>query len=135
MNVGLCRASDLSYSYSYSYSPEGSKSKLKIKSKAACALDGLAEDAEDVVLAHDQVGGVLELDLGAAVLGDEHFVALLDDEVDGLAIFIALAGAEGDHFAFLGLLFRGVGNDDPAFFGLSGVQGLDEHPVTEGTNV
>ena len=35
----------------------------------------LADDAEDVVLAHDQVVFPVEFDFGPAVFGDEHFVA------------------------------------------------------------
>ena len=37
----------------------------------------LADDAEDVVLAHDQVVLAVDFDFGAAVFGDEHLVALL----------------------------------------------------------
>ena len=41
-------------------------------------------------------------------------IAGLDVERHQLAAFVARAGADGDHFAFLRLFLRGVGNDDPA---------------------
>ena len=60
---------------------------------------------------------LIDLDFGAAVLGDEHLVTLLDGESDELAIVITLAGAEGDDFTFLRFLFVGVWDDNPALFG------------------
>ena len=74
----------------------------------------LADDAEDVVLSHDQIGLAVHLDFSAAVFRDEHFVALLDGEGDELAVVITLAGAEGDDFALLRFFFGGIRNDDAA---------------------
>ena len=76
----------------------------------------LADDAEDVVLAHDQVSLAVDFDFGAAVFGDQHFVTSFDGEFDFLAIVVDLAGAESDDFALLWFFFRGIRNDDPAFF-------------------
>ena len=45
---------------------------------------------------------------------EQDAIAGLDVERDQLAAFVAGARADGDHFAFLRLFLRGVGNDDPA---------------------
>ena len=66
----------------------------------------------DVVLAHDQVVLTVDLDLGAAIFGEEDFVADFDIEFDLLAIVVELASTEGNDGPFLRLLFRRVGNDD-----------------------
>jgi len=58
-------------------------------------------------------------------------VAFLDGEGDLLAVVVELAGAEGDDLGFLGLLFRGVGDDDPAFLDFLLLDRLNEHPVGE----
>jgi hypothetical protein len=44
----------------------------------------------DVVLAHDQVVLTVDLDLGAAIFGEEDFVADFDIEFDLLAIVVEL---------------------------------------------
>src|SRR5262249_30237860 len=94
----------------------------------------LAEDAEDVVLTQERVGLTIELHFGAAVLGDEDDVALLDGEGDLLAVVIKLARAERDDLALLGLLFGGVGNDDPALFDFLFLERLHENAVAERLN-
>src|SRR5438132_9041688 len=53
----------------------------------------LSNDAEDVVLAHDQIILILDFDFGAAVFRDQHLVALLHREIDFLSIVIDFAGA------------------------------------------
>ena len=70
--------------------------------------------AEDVVRAQDLVFLVVDLDFGAAVLADQHAVALLDFKGNFLAVVVGLAGAERDDVAFLRFFLGGVGNDDPA---------------------
>ena len=77
-------------------------------------VSGYSEDAEDVALVEDEVIFAVELDVGAAVLGDEDLVALLDGELDVAAVFVLAAGAEGDDFASCGFSLRGVGDDDAA---------------------
>src|SRR5438094_322006 len=56
-------------------------------------IDGLSNDAEDVVLAHDQIILILDFDFGAAVFRDQHLVALLHREIDFLSVVIDFAGA------------------------------------------
>jgi hypothetical protein len=95
----------------------------------------LADNTEDIVLAHDQVGIAFDFDLGAAVFADEDFVALLDGEVDELAVFITLAGAEGNDFAFLRFFLGGIRDDDAAFLHFRFFERLNEDAIPEGTNV
>src|SRR6202171_673124 len=65
----------------------------------------LADDAEDVVLAHDQKSIAIDLDFSAAVFRAPHFVSLFHGEIDLLALFVHLARAESDHFALLRFFF------------------------------
>src|SRR6266540_4912894 len=53
----------------------------------------LSNDAEDVVLAHDQIIFIGDFDFGAAVFRDQHLVALLHGEIDFLSVVIDFAGA------------------------------------------
>src|SRR5690606_22223685 len=55
---------------------------------------------------------LVKLHLGAAVLADEDAVADLDLEGLNLAVFVLLAGAEGDDLGLLRLFLGGIGNDD-----------------------
>jgi hypothetical protein len=111
------------------------KRKIMMRRKRRTPPACLADDPEDIVLAHDQIALAIDLDLGAAVFADEDFVALLDGEFDELAVVITLAGAEGNDFAFLGLFLGGVRNDDAAFFYFRLFERLDEDAIPEGTNV
>jgi hypothetical protein len=95
----------------------------------------LADNAEDIILAHDQVAIAFDFDLGAAVLADEDFVALLDGELDELAVVITLSGAEGDNFAFLRFFLGGIRDDNAAFLHFRFFERLNEHAIPEGTNV
>src|SRR6266545_2149762 len=72
------------------------------------------DDAEDVLLAHDEVLLAVELHLGAGVLGEEHPVPGLDVERPDLAVLEHLAVARGQHLALDRLLLGGVGDDDAA---------------------
>jgi hypothetical protein len=76
-----------------------------------------------------------DLDLGAAVFANEDLVPFFDGEFDELAIVITLAGAEGNDFAFLGLFFGGIGNDDAALFDFRLFERLDENAIREGSYV
>src|SRR5579864_1264515 len=89
----------------------------------------LSDHAHDVGLLHDQELVAVELDLGARPFAEQHAVAGLDAHRRELAAFVAAAGADGDDFALLRLLFRGVGNDDAALGLFLGVDTLDDHPV------
>src|SRR5947208_1892570 len=70
------------------------------------------DHAEDVFLAHDEVLFTVDLDLGSGVLPEQDRVSGLDVERRQLAVVVHLALAARDHLALLGLLLRGVGDDD-----------------------
>ena len=67
---------------------------------------------EHVGLAQDEQVLAFDRDLGAAVLGVEDLVALGHIKRDALAVVVELAVADGEDLALLGLLLRGVGEDD-----------------------
>src|SRR6266567_2544074 len=89
------------------------------------------DDAEDVVLAHDQVRLVVDLDFGAAVFRNENFVSFLDGEIDFLSVVVDFTGAKSDDFAFLRFFLCGIGDDDPALFYFLLFNRLHQHPISE----
>src|SRR5262249_17902976 len=72
-------------------------------------LPSSARDGQHVVFADEHVLLAVDLDLGAAVLAEEHHVADLHVEGADLAVLGDLAVAHGDHLALDRLLLRGVG--------------------------
>src|SRR5882724_12622253 len=91
----------------------------------------LTDDAEDVVLAHDQVGFVFDLDFGAAVFRDQHLVTFLHGEIDFLAVVVDFTGAKSDDFALLRFFLCGIGNNNPALFYFLLFNRLHQHPISE----
>ena len=72
------------------------------------------ENPEDLVLAHDQILFAIQLDVAAGVLPEQDAIADLDIQRDHLAVFEALALADGDHFALLGLFLGRIGDVEAA---------------------
>src|SRR2546422_7396053 len=91
----------------------------------------LFNDAEDVILAHDEICVSVDLDFSATELTDEHLVALLDFEGNLLAAVIGLTRADGNDFAFLGLFLGGIGDNNPALLRLPLFQRLDQYAVSD----
>src|SRR6266704_4464741 len=89
------------------------------------------DDAKDVVLAHDQVRLVVDLDFGTAVFRNENFVSFLHGEIDFLAVVVDFTGAKSDDFAFLRFFLCGIGDDDPALFYFLLFNRLHQHPISE----
>src|SRR6266576_1151652 len=89
------------------------------------------DNAEDVVLTHDQVRLVVDLDFGAAVFRNENLVSFLHGEIDFLAVVVDFTGAKSDDFALLRFFLCGVGNNDPAFFYFLLFNRLHQHPISE----
>src|SRR6185312_12875650 len=71
------------------------------------------------------------LDLGSAVLGVDDLVANRDVERNAVAIVVDAAWAYCDDLALLGLLLRGVRNDEPGSSGLLGLDLLDDNAILE----
>src|SRR5881296_2348363 len=92
-----------------------------------------ADDAEYVLLLHDEVLLTVELDLAAGILAEEDPIALLQGEGELLAVLGHSAGPDRDHFALLRLLLRGVRNDDAAMLAVLLLETPDEHAVVERT--
>src|SRR5258708_13677043 len=87
----------------------------KISLDAMSRLLLLFDQAEDVVLAQDQVIDAVDLDFAAGVLAEQDPVALLDDERADLTLLVGLAVADRDDLALGRFLLRGIGVDHPAF--------------------
>src|SRR5438094_4678590 len=90
-----------------------------------------AEDAEDVLLLHDEVLRAVQLDLAAGILPEEDPVAGLDRGRNLGAVLGDLPAADGDHPALLRLFLGGVGDEDAAVLGVLFLETLDEHAVVE----
>src|SRR3954467_4124007 len=95
----------------------------------------LLDDGQHVILAHDDDLFAVELDLGAGVAGEDDLVALLDGERGLLAVVEALAVADRQDLAPLGLFLGRVGEDDAALGLALGLDTLDEDLVAEGTQL
>src|SRR6266581_7731773 len=76
--------------------------------------DGRVDDAHDVAFLHDHQVFAVELDLGARPFSEQHAVAALDVERVQLAVLVARARANGDHFALHRLFLRCVGDENAA---------------------
>src|SRR5260370_7043337 len=68
----------------------------------------LSDDAEDVVLAHDQKSFAIDFDFGAAVFRNENLVPFLHGEIHLLALFVHLTVAETDYFPSLPFFLRSI---------------------------
>ena len=92
-------------------------------------LCGSLDHAEYVVLAHDQIVFVVELDLSAGILAKQHTVSLFDVQRLALAAIEFLACPGGDDLALLRLLSGTVGNDDAPADLLSFFDPPDDHAI------
>src|SRR4030095_9806777 len=72
------------------------------------------ENAEEVLLLHDEVLFAVQGDLAAGIPREEHAITRLDIERGLLAVLGDLAVANGDDLALLRLLLGAVGDDDAA---------------------
>src|SRR3954451_10367327 len=94
--------------------------------------NSLLDDGQHVVFAEHEQILALHLDLGAAVLGVEDFVALRYVERDALlAILVPLAIADGEDLAALRLLLRRVGENEPACGRLLLIDRRHDQPIAE----
>src|SRR5256885_7469932 len=95
----------------------------------------LLDHAEDVLLAHHEVLGSFDLDLGPGVLGEEHAVPRLDVQGAHLSVLQDLAVSDGDHLALDGFLLGGVRDDDAALGLLLLLHALDDHAILQRPNL
>src|SRR5581483_8146918 len=86
-------------------------------------------------LAHDQVLFAIDLDVTAGILPEQDPVAGLQVQRNDLAILEALALANRDYFAFLGLLFRGIRNIQAALHRFLLLDTPDDDAVVKRTNI
>src|SRR5919198_741997 len=86
---------------------------------------------EHIGLAQDQHLVGAELDLRAAVLGEDDLVALGDLHRDDLALVVAGAWADREDAAALRLLLGGVWKNDPADRRLLVLEDLDNQAIAQ----
>src|SRR5436190_3145360 len=89
------------------------------------------DDREDVLLADDEQLVAVDLELRAGVLRVQDLVAGLDVHGLALAVLEDLPRPGGDDQPLLGLLLRGIGQDDAALGHLLALGRLDHDAVTE----
>src|SRR6266446_1654911 len=92
---------------------------------------GAAQHAEYFFFAHDDVVLTIDFDFGAGILAEQNAVAFFYIERPYLAFFADLTFAGGDYFSLLRLVFRGVGNDDPAASGIGFFDPTDQDAVMQ----
>src|ERR1043165_4344247 len=93
----------------------------------------LDQNPHDVALLHDQVFGVVDLDLRAGPFAEQHPIACLEAARDELAALIASTRANGDDFALARLFLDGVGNDDTSSALCLGLDTLDHDSIVKRT--
>src|SRR5579864_3138340 len=76
-----------------------------------------AEFGEDFVFLENHVFLVVNLDIVSRVLSEQDSIAHFYIKRDAVALFVELAGADGDDFAFLGFFFCRVRDDDSTLHG------------------
>src|SRR5438477_6393633 len=100
---------------------------LKCSSCPRSALD----DAEDVVLAEDEVLFAVDLHLVARVLAEEDPVPLLDVGLADGPVLEDFAIAHRNDHRLDGLLLRGVGDEETPLGLLFFLYATNDHPVLE----
>src|SRR5262245_26605480 len=98
-------------------------------------VDGSADDGQDFVFAQDQVLLAVDLDVGPGILAEEDLVSGLDVQRQLGAVLEDLPVAHRDHLALLGLLLRGVGDDDASLDGLFLFDTTDDQSIVKRTNL
>src|SRR5665213_579431 len=95
--------------------------------------DASVDDGHDVFFAHHEQLIAVDLDGGARVFAEEHLVADLEVDRAHLAVVVLLAGTDGEHFALVGFLGGGVGDDDAGSGFALLFQALDDHAIVQRT--
>src|SRR6266542_1461274 len=104
-----------------------------LASKTDCAL--LLNNSQNVLFGQNQILDVVDLVLGAAVLGEQHLVAGLDVHRHAPAVVVQAALADGQDEALHRALFAGrVGQEDPALGLRLAIRRLDHYTVSQRPN-
>src|SRR5260370_24571557 len=99
-----------------------------------CCFCNPTERREISFLAEDQLFLVIHREVIAGVLAKQDSVATFDVGRNSLSFF-DLSRPDGDHFAFLRLLFGRVRDDDAAFRDLLFFEPPDQNPVVQWCNL
>src|SRR5574341_1996709 len=93
------------------------------------------KDPQDVVLTHDQVFLVAQLDLAPGPLPEQHAVPDFDRRGLTLAIVGLLPRADSHDLSLLRLLLGSVRNDDPALVDFLFFHALHQNPIAQGAQL
>src|SRR5579871_5631863 len=107
-------------------------------SESGRLLGGLRDaldHAHDIALLHDEELFAVELDLGAGPLAEQDAIAGLEIERRQLAVLVATARADRQHFAFLRLFLGRVGDDDAPLGLLFRIDAPDHDAVVKRTEL
>jgi hypothetical protein len=93
--------------------------------------EGLRDDGEEIVGAHEFILLAVEFDFSSAVFTDEDAIAHFDFKGDFFAVIVVFSGAERADDAFGWFFLGGIGYDDAAFFSFLLFDRFHEDPVAE----
>src|SRR5690554_1349260 len=102
---------------------------------AAMLFYSSVDHREDIVLAKDEIFRATDLNLGATVFAEEDLIALLHIEGRHRSVFADAAIFDRLDHTLDGLLFGGIGDDDPTFRLELFFQTFDEHSIVQRTNL
>ena len=100
----------------------------------AHCLSSSVHDRQDIAAVDDEVLLAVELEFGAAPLGEDDAVTGLDVEGDALAVVVEGALADGQDGGELGLLGGGLGEVDAGAGDGLGLVALNQKLVVEGAD-
>jgi len=91
------------------------------------------ENSEDFFLPHDEKLLTVDLDFGSGILAEKHTIASSHIQREDCAFVVRLTFTDGHDFAFLGLFFSTVRNDDSASNSFVFFYTTDENAVVKGS--
>jgi hypothetical protein len=102
---------------------------------AATGSTGSLEDAENLVLAHDEVLFTVDFDLLTTVLTEEDAITSFNVESLAGSVFLVFSLAGGNYFAFLGFFLGSIGDNNASSDLLTLLNSAHNDAVVKGSNV
>src|SRR5262245_56630599 len=89
------------------------------------------DDAEDVLLAHDQMFLAINVDFSTGIFSEKHAIIYLYIQRSDLTIVTDFSLAHRNDLSLLGLFLGGIGNDDSTLAFFLFLDALDDDPVLQ----
>jgi hypothetical protein len=99
------------------------------KSEAAGPRLLLVQNSENFFFPHNEEIFTIDFDFRSGIFSEQNMIAGLDVQGENFAFIVRLAFADGDNFAFLGLFFCGVGNNNATADGFAFFDATDDDTV------